>query len=239
MRISDIRKIARDSLRGKWGLAIGITVLAGIIVNGIPKLLDLLFGGGIEYSTYSYYIEAFHYVYNVSDGVNVQERSIDILKFLCSLLLFPITIGTSWVYLRFVRDESAKVSDIFIPFLDIMIALKIILTNILIVIFTILWTFLFIIPGIIKSFSYSQTYYILRDHPELTPLEAITKSREMMNGYKWKYFLLNLSFIGWIILSIFTLFIGLLWILPYIGTANAAFYDELRDKRKIIDLEKI
>jgi uncharacterized membrane protein len=67
----------------------------------------------------------------------------------------------------------------------------------------------------------------LKDHPEYTVLEAITESRKRMKGLKWKYFLMHLSFIGWGILCMFTLGIGLLWLIPYAGTTMAAFYNEL------------
>src|SRR5690606_11316295 len=104
---------------------------------------------------------------------------------------------------------------------------RIILLGFLIGIFTFLWSLLLVIPGIIKSLSYSQAYFIIKDHPEMSVLDAITESRHRMNGYKWKYFLLNLSFIGWGILSILTLGIGLLWLVPYITASYAAFYNDL------------
>lgn len=96
--------------------------------------------------------------------------------------------------------------------------------------FTFLWTLLLVVPGIIKAISYSQTLFIAIDNPEISANDAIDKSKEMMNGYKWKYFLLALSFIGWIILGIFTLGIGFLWIIPYISIANAKFYEDLKNQ---------
>jgi len=98
-------------------------------------------------------------------------------------------------------------------------------------IFLILWTFLFIIPGIIKSYSYSQVFFIIQENPTIAPMEAIDKSREMMRGHKAKLFLLDLSFIGWVLLAlIFTFGIGLFFLAPYISLARANFYNELRDK---------
>lgn len=72
------------------------------------------------------------------------------------------------------------------------------------------------------------TYYIMQDHPELAYNAAIEKSMEMMSGYKMKLFLLDLSFIGWGILCILTMGLGLLLLLPYMYTARAAFYEELK-----------
>ena len=89
---------------------------------------------------------------------------------------------------------------------------------------------LFIIPGIIKSFSYAMTYFIINDHPEYSINQAITESRRMMDGHKMEYFILCLSFIGWFILSCITLGIGFLWLIPYFYTTSAAFYEEIAEE---------
>lgn len=91
-----------------------------------------------------------------------------------------------------------------------------------------LWSLLFVIPGIIKSYSYAMTNYILLDNPEMGINEAITKSREMMNGYKWKLFCLNFSFILWDILTVFTCGLLILYVAPLKNAARAQFYEELK-----------
>lgn len=101
-----------------------------------------------------------------------------------------------------------------------------------------LWTLLLIIPGIIKSYSYALTVYISEDNPELTPEECINKSMEMMNGNKWKLFLLDLSFIGWFFLSILTLGIALLWFRPYLETARIYFYEDLKSSLETKAIEE-
>lgn len=90
------------------------------------------------------------------------------------------------------------------------------------------WTLLLIVPGIIKSFAYALTPFILTDKPELSANEAIELSMKMMNGHKLDLFILYLSFIGWYLLSILTLCIGMLWIIPYQYTAVAAFYEDVK-----------
>ena len=95
-------------------------------------------------------------------------------------------------------------------------------------IFIFLWSLLFIIPGIIKMFSYAMTPYILEENPELSAGEAIDRSRAMMKGHKFDLFWLWLSFIGWFILSLLTLGIGGLWLGPYQQTAIAAFYEDVK-----------
>lgn len=94
--------------------------------------------------------------------------------------------------------------------------------------FATLWSFLLIVPGIIKFYAYAMTPYILIDNPELSANQAINLSKKMMKGHKFDLFVLHLSFIGWFFLSIFTLGIGLLWVTPYMMTAQAAFYQDLK-----------
>lgn len=108
----------------------------------------------------------------------------------------------------------------------------IILLALLTAIFTTLWALLLVIPGIIKSYSYSQSYFIYYDIVTDTGekpgvLDTITASRKLMDGYKGKLFWLDLTFIGWHILSMLTLGIGYLWLNPYISATKAAFYNEL------------
>lgn len=95
-------------------------------------------------------------------------------------------------------------------------------------IFVFLWSLLLIIPGLIKSFAYALTPYILVDRPELSANEAINLSQKMMKGHKFDFFWLMLSFLGWIFLSILTLGIGLFWLTPYMYTAYAAFYRDVK-----------
>ena len=94
--------------------------------------------------------------------------------------------------------------------------------------FIFLWSLLFVIPGIIKIFSYAMTPYILEEHPELSANDAIDRSRAMMKGHKFDLFWLFLSFIGWFILAFFTLGIGFLWLVPYVQTSIAGFYEDVK-----------
>lgn len=92
----------------------------------------------------------------------------------------------------------------------------------------ILWTLCFIIPGVIKSLAYAMTPYILFDEPQLNAGEAIAKSARMMHGHKTELLLLELSFIGWIILGVLSFGIGLFWVEPYMQCSIAAFYEDVK-----------
>ncbi len=94
--------------------------------------------------------------------------------------------------------------------------------------FIILWSLLLFVPGIIKSYSYAMCPYILRDCPNMDALEVIDTSRAMMDGSKWRLFCLDMSFIGWLLLCAVTFGIAGLYVIPYMQTSRAAFYEEVR-----------
>ena len=91
-----------------------------------------------------------------------------------------------------------------------------------------LWSLLFLIPGIIMSFSYAMTPYILEEHPEIGAWEASTRSKEIMTGHRFDLFWLYLSFIGWALLCILTFGIGLFWLIPYMSASEIGFYEDLK-----------
>ncbi len=100
----------------------------------------------------------------------------------------------------------------------------------LIMLYTLLWSFLFIIPGIIKGISYSMAYFISVDNPRLSPNECITESKKMMKGHKWDLFVLQLSYFGWYLLIILTLGILSFWVIPKQMTAVYIFYRKIVKK---------
>ena len=142
------------------------------------------------------------------------------------LLLGVFNIGLCSVTLTLSRTGEAKFEPLFDGFKGNIA--NAIVTSILYQVFLALWTLLFIVPGIVKSFSYAMTFYILRDNPEMTATEAITASRKMMDGHKVELFCLRLSFIGWILLGVLACGIGMLFVAPYMQMADAAFYENLK-----------
>lgn len=145
---------------------------------------------------------------------------------LAIIITYPLAYGFAILFLDLFREgKPIDIGKLFDGFKDFG---RVWVTLILVAIYTILWTCLLIIPGIVKSYSYALTPFILKDEPELKYNAAIEKSMRMMDGYKMKLFLLDLSFIGWMILSVLTLGIGLLFLQPYMNTARAAFYEDLK-----------
>ncbi|WP_052085849.1 DUF975 family protein [Clostridium sp. HMP27] len=145
------------------------------------------------------------------------------------LLLGPLVLGLSSCFLKIVRNEVLKIENMFDGFKNFGSGF---LLQLLMSLFIFLWTLLFIIPGIIAIYRYSMAFYILSDNPEIGAMAALDRSKEMMKGFKWKLFCMYLSFIGWALLCVLTAGIGLLWLIPYINTSIANFYENLKESMK-------
>lgn len=158
---------------------------------------------------------------------------------LVSFMLYPIVVGYHWVLLDTVRRQGTQFSDLFHPMrrrYDKHLAATIVLT-----VFQLLWSLLFIVPGIIKYFSYAFTYFILRDEPELSVRESITKSRDLMRGQKWDAFKLILPFIpvyvigltlfyrfDSVLLAASSLLVATALIRPFVVSRFAVMYEDAR-----------
>lgn len=101
------------------------------------------------------------------------------------------------------------------------------LTGILYNAFVAIGSLVFVIPGIIFSYSFSMAFYIINDHPEMTAMEALKESYRLMKGHRLEYFKLQVSFYGWLLLGAICFGVGTLWAVAYMSTANAIFYEEL------------
>ena len=138
----------------------------------------------------------------------------------------PLEVGCKKYYLRNL-NEPAQVANIGYAFDNNY--KNITKTMFFRDLFTVLWTLLFIIPGIVKSYEYQMIPYLLADNPQMTKEQAFEESKRMMQGQKWKAFVLDLSFIGWNILSALTLgILGIFYVQPYMDATHAALYEALR-----------
>ncbi|NJB83202.1 DUF975 family protein [Wenyingzhuangia aestuarii] len=150
---------------------------------------------------------------------------ISIGSYAAIIITGPFALGLAFFSLNLSRNKEVKIEQIFDGFKRFTDGL---IAYLLILLYVLLWTLLFIIPGIIKAFSYSMTFFIMVDEPNLSPQEAMAKSQEMMDGYKMKYFRLTLRFMGWSLLCMLTFGIGFLWLIPYMYVTNAKFYEDLK-----------
>ena len=148
-----------------------------------------------------------------------------VLTLVASFFSMTLSVGFYSYLLKMVRKEEYTRNDIFAYVGKV---LPITAITLLITIFTMLWSVLFIIPGIIAALSYSMVFLIYAEDQSLTAMDYLDRSKEMMRGYKWDYFVFGLSFIGWILGSILTFGILLIWTLPYVTVAEVVYYDELK-----------
>ena len=144
-----------------------------------------------------------------------------------SIIVTPaFSISIIRVYQELVRSgKKPEAKDAFAGFDDFWTGFKALF---LVGLFTFLWSLLFIIPGIIKSFSYSQTMMIVAENKGIGAREAINRSKAMMDGRKMDYFVLGLSFIGWGLLCCITLGIAYIWVGPYMQATMVNFYNDIK-----------
>lgn len=226
---ADFRKIARDALSGKWGIAIGTGFVASLFLNSVN--FSNFFNNRSSGSGYSFQEWANNEF--LGSLMPYLTAIVSITAFLSLISFFfrgAITLGYCRFNKNMINNTNPEFNNLFSRF-DIF--LKAFGMQFLINLYTFLWSLLFIIPGIIASLSYAMTPYILEENPTMGINEAIRESKEMMQGNKWRLFCLGFSFIGWIIICGLTLGIGYLWISPYINAAKAAFYYDILDKSSV------
>lgn len=233
---SDFRRIARDALSGKWAIAViaGLiaSLLGAIASNGPEITLNINDSGtnvAFEYANQQ--------IYTTTEGWNPELSALVVggaayiilaavvMAVVYFILGSVIEIGYSKFNLDLVdRQKEPELGTLFGYFSHWKTTA---VAKLLQTVYVFLWSLLFVIPGIIASYSYAMTDYILAEHPELTASEAIARSEKMMDGNRWRLFCLEFSFIGWSFLCSLTLGIGNLWLTPYKQAATAAFYREI------------
>ena len=146
---------------------------------------------------------------------------------LLSLMMSIVGTGFIIYLLNTIRSTGACLGNLLDGF---GMFLRIIILGLLEGVFIALWSMLFIIPGIIAAYRYAMAIYLLIDHPEMSPLDCIRESKRLMTGHKAEFFILDLSFIGWHLLSYLPVlgYLVEIWTIPYIGLTKALYYEQLR-----------
>jgi len=198
---SELKSHAKDELRGKWGLAVGGFFLATLILEVVGQGLNI-----------------------------ISAKSLPLIL-ISSLVTIIITAVMSVGMCRFALNYATNggtpaIEDLFSGFKVILKALGI---YFLVTIIIVIGFILLIVPGIILSFMFSQVFYILADDNSKSIIDCLKESAAMMKGYKFNYFVLSLSFLGWLILGTIPLFIGLLWVIPYMNVTMASFYLNIKN----------
>jgi integral membrane protein len=197
--ITNYKNRALSALENKWGNFVLITFVYGFII-GITQILS---------------------------GDKDSPAILHLIGLVLFILALPLTWGFQTLFLGAVRGGEATAKDMFEGYNKELFS-RVLTTTLLYYVYVFLWSLLLLIPGCIKSYSYAMTPYILKDNPEMKNNAAIEESMRMMDGHKLELFLLDLSFIGWAILSILTCCIGFLWLVPYMNMARVNFYEDLK-----------
>lgn len=233
---ADFRRIARESLRGKWKIAVlaGFValLLGGVAGQGTPDINFQFDDGSIraQMEILGQNVDLMQILQSDSPAAlwGAALMYFSILAIVVAIVQFVlgciVTVGYARFNLDLVDGEEGTVQTLFRYFPQWKTML---VAGFLQGLYIVLWTLLFIIPGIIAVYRYAMTSYILAENPEMSAGEAIDRSKELMKGNKWRLFCLQFSFIGWSILCAFTLGIGTLWLTPYMEAASAAFYRDI------------
>ncbi len=201
------KNFAKTQLSGRWGVPILVTLFVTIIIRifGIPDMLQLSKSG--------YFTALFALDWQ---GVNEASQASDpslVTSLIQCIVDAILSVASINVYLKMSRSpEPVSFSDFIEGFNNWARAILTVLWQFL---WIFLWTLLFIIPGIIKAIAYSQMFYIIVEYKDISITKAMRISMEITKGHKWDLFVMYLSFIGWDILSLLTVGILNLWLLPY------------------------
>jgi len=232
MCAKELRQRSANALRGNWGIAILVTLIAAILcgtgnvdIAGISTGITARF----EWNDLSFLQnlmvhKAGKFLLLWITGLGSVLSGLSALRF---ILGGAINLGEKRFDLNLIDGETVTFTDLFSQF---HIFVKAFVMNLLMNLFIILWSLLFVIPGIVMGYAYSMAPFILLEHPELSGMEAIRASKRLMKGNKWRCFCLDFSFIGWMILSVLTLGVGFLWLNPYMHVAKAGFYRQIQQE---------
>ena len=213
-RAWDFRRIARDKLKGNWGIALGTSLLFSICcfaIQGIASGVAAAVSGSAAY----------FYSYGYFNGLSGISLLLSIaLSLAGSSLIASLSLGHNLFYIDLCNNKS-NLSTLFSRFGIFLKAFGLVLFMGL---FVFLWSLLLVIPGIIAAYRYYMAPFLMAQHPEMGIREAVNESKRLMAGHKGRLFCLQLSFIGWALLAALTFGIGYLWLIPYVQTSMAAFY---------------
>ncbi|MCR4656268.1 MAG: DUF975 family protein [Lachnospiraceae bacterium] len=223
LNIAELKEKGKASMKANYWMSVVVSILLSFFAAGMS------FGSGSSW--------------NNNENVDIQltdEVIAIILAVLAVIAVFviigalvrifvfnPIEVGCQNFFIKNARTQNAQFGEVGAAFKPAW--MNNVKTLFLRDLFLVLWSMLFLIPGLVKSYSYRMVPYILADHPEISGTEAISLSRKMMNGNKMKTFLFDLSFIGWILLSIITLgILAVFYVGPYYNNAAAEIYETLK-----------
>ena len=222
--IQEVKEKARAAFKANYWPCVGIALLMSVLTGGTT------FSSGAQGNSSEMQSAIESGQTEVLAGILIGFAAVSVVSILVKIFLAnPVEVGGYRFFKENIEEPGAPFSLIKTGFQNFGHTFATLLLRDL---FLILWALLFIIPALIKGYSYCMVPFILAEHPELSATEVITRSRAMMNGHKWRAFVLDLSFIGWILLGVVTLGLGLIfWTEPYMYSTRAALYLKLKEEQ--------
>lgn len=213
---SNLKTMAKEAFQRNYWMCVLVSFITALIAGGTGASTAGGNSGGYQQYQYSYDPQI---AYMVAAVLGI----VSIVIILLSIFVFnPLKVGGKRFYVVNAQ-ENADLGEMLYPFRANYG--KTVVTMLVTSIYIFLWSLLLLIPGIIKAYSYRMVPYILQENPDMETGEIIKMSRDMMDGNKWDTFLLDLSFIGWILFGIVTLGLGLIfWTRPYMDQTGAELY---------------
>ena len=238
MTSADFRKIARDALKGNWIIA--------IIAAFVASFLGGLNSTGLNFS-FNFNFDSPEIENNESvatllatqndggmglyDGIIIALLIFIAIAFIYSLIMFiigsAVAVGYSEFNLDLIDGVKPRIGSLFSRFGQLKTAIA---ARLLIFVRVFVGLLFFVVPGIIMAYNYSMVNFVLSKNPDMTAREALKESKRIMKGYRFKLFCLELSFFGWVLLSVLTFGIGFIWVVPYQQATLAAFYREISNE---------
>lgn len=214
MNRAEIKELAKSKIKGnKWNI-----IWPVLVIGFLESVIQNIFHLGPSVANIDL---------NNLEAMSIQNMPIQVSlgTGILSILVGVIMAGYYKYILNFVRTGKFETNDIINTIKEKW--LNILIATVLVSVIVGICSIFFIIPGIIMALAYSMVNFLVID-TDVAGSDSLKKSREMMNGYKWDYFVFWLSFIGWMLLVPFTLGILLIWLFPYMTVAGTIYYDKLK-----------
>lgn len=224
----DLKLRAKDALRGHYWLALAAVLVTSVLAVICTNASQMVFGVNASMDAISQAASPEEMLMLLIEKAPSISGSYVISLLVSIFFLYPLSVGLVSFFIRAAKGEHS-LSNIWSGFKGNY--KNVVWTIFKRDLFVYLWSLLFVIPGIIKSFQYAMAEYILAENPDMPSKEVLLTSKEMMKGNKWKYFVLALSFIGWLLLGSLVFGIGTLFVVPYMQATFVQFYLEIKSQK--------
>lgn len=213
MFAKDFRAWARDALKGRWGAAVAVSLVAGLLTGsgGFTSRVEL--NETLSELGLSSFVSR--------EVITVLLTVLVVMGLLALIVGGAVQLGLCTFHLNLMNRREARFSNLFSQFHRLWDGFKM---QFVINLFVFLWSLLLVIPGIIAAYRYAMVPYLMAEFPDLGVMDAMRESKRLMSGNKGRLFCLHMSFIGWVLLSTLTLGVGMLFVSPYMQSAETAFY---------------